>query len=103
MTTTGLVLAIKRLFTVAAVARGETARHGSFVCREYQEVYLVRVPGRHFIDLEYAPQVEAEVAGFEAMPGCLVEEKLRAGDSALVPRSEAYCDAIFRSVYATNP
>ena len=97
-----------RAFTASSVKEGETERHGRFVCREYQEVFVLWWNGdvseeqggdgqRPLLHPNlFAPQAMEEVAGFEITDGRNLIRRLREGDRELVPRSPAYVDALER-------
>mmetsp|Transcript_150319 Transcript_150319/g.463842 ORF Transcript_150319/g.463842 Transcript_150319/m.463842 type:complete len:291 (+) Transcript_150319:37-909(+) len=84
--------ALEPVFTIAASASGATERHGPFRCNEYQEVFLLRLPGDH-ASQGYAPAA-GEVAGLHSEPAAATERALRTGEKAYVPRCAAYVRAL---------
>eukprot|EP00929_Paragymnodinium_shiwhaense_P119567 TRINITY_DN9146_c0_g1_i1.p1 TRINITY_DN9146_c0_g1~~TRINITY_DN9146_c0_g1_i1.p1 ORF type:complete len:330 (-),score=52.52 TRINITY_DN9146_c0_g1_i1:175-1095(-) len=85
---------LELLFSVAVASEGETARHGRFIDREVQDVYLmhVRDQGDSFIDsLRYST---GEVAALRSEAVDALLSKLRARDAAYVPRDAAYVSAL---------
>lgn len=84
-------------FTVATEARGTTARHGDFVCREIQYVFLLEAPLRRrqgsgaFDGLRYST---GEVAGLRTEPARTLLANLRARSPEYVPRDVNYIGAL---------
>ena len=92
-----------RVFTVTSSIEGETERHGKFVCREYQDVFILW--WKQDIPLEmklFAPVVKEEVTGFEIINGKELIQKMREGNTELVPRSAEYIDALAKAIGCEN-
>lgn len=86
---------VQRLFTVTSSIEGETAKYGKYVCREYQEVYILWYEGDGIMETNmFAPLVKEEVSGFEIISGKDLIKRLREGDDELVPRSTEYVNAL---------
>ncbi len=89
-------VASARLCTLPSVQEGHTARHGPFICREFQDLFLLRWPvplvASDFTALDAGEQ--DEVAGVVVEGASSVLAALRAGDAAYVPRGELYCAAL---------
>ena len=84
-----------RIFTVTSAIEGETERHGKYICREYQDVFILQWKGDMPMETsDFAPMVKEEVAGFELIDGQQLIHKLRIRDEDFVPRSSQYIDAL---------
>lgn len=86
-------------FVVTSSMKGETQNYGSFICNEYQDVFILwwkddMVPIDPSI---FAPKNKEEVAGFEIVKGQDLIHRMRAGDKSLVPRCSAYVDALAKA------
>lgn len=88
-----------RAFTVASAVEGETEKHGKFICREYQDVFIIWWKDDAPMETNmFAPLVQEEVAGFEIMDGKALVQRMRQNDEELVPRCTGYVDALARIV-----
>ena len=77
------------LGTLPSVASGETATHGRFLCREFQELFVLRcADGERLLD-QLALDAD-EVAGVEWRPAAEVIAAWAADDSEFVGRPEHY-------------
>lgn len=82
-------------FRVASSIKGETEKHGHFICNEYQDVFIlwwdrdVRLEANLF-----APKAKEEVAGFEVCCGEELLKQMREGSEHFVPRSVDYIHAL---------
>jgi isopentenyldiphosphate isomerase len=84
-----------RMFTVTSAIEGETEKHGKYVCREYQDVFILKWKGHVPMESnDFSPMVKEEVSGFEIIGGQELINKLRQGDKEFVPRSAQYIDAL---------
>mmetsp|Transcript_4645 Transcript_4645/g.6788 ORF Transcript_4645/g.6788 Transcript_4645/m.6788 type:complete len:275 (+) Transcript_4645:45-869(+) len=84
-----------RMFTVTSAIKGVTDKHGKYICREYQDVFMLK--WKEELPMEshdFAPMVKEEVSGFEIIDGKELIFKLRQRDDELVPRSDQYIDAL---------
>ena len=87
------------VFTVTSAIEGETKRYGKFVCREYQDVFILWWKEEISLDVKlFAPNAEEEVGGFEIMDGRELIQKMREGWEKLVPRSTEYVDALQKAI-----
>jgi 8-oxo-dGTP pyrophosphatase MutT (NUDIX family) len=85
-----------KAFIVTSSIKGETRQYGSFVCNEYQDVFILwwkdeKVP---IVTQMFAPMNQEEVAGFEIVEASELIQRMRKGDESLVPRSREYVDAL---------
>lgn len=88
-----------KAFTITSVIEGETKKYGKFICREYQDVFLLRWAGNAPLKTKlFAPIVQEEVSGFDIMDGRKLIERMRMGDEELVPRSVEYQDALAKAI-----
>ena len=86
-----------RAFVAAQSVEGETAKYGKFVCREYQDVFILWWEGSPPMTADlFAPLVQEEVSGFEIMDGRELIQRMSDNDPELVPRSKQYVDALAR-------
>eukprot|EP00469_Lotharella_globosa_P015771 CAMPEP_0167816294 /NCGR_PEP_ID=MMETSP0112_2-20121227/3516_1 /TAXON_ID=91324 /ORGANISM="Lotharella globosa, Strain CCCM811" /LENGTH=235 /DNA_ID=CAMNT_0007715845 /DNA_START=86 /DNA_END=791 /DNA_ORIENTATION=+ len=81
-----------KLFTAVSEAKGETEKHGKYVCREFQEVYLVDIAQ---VENSSASPVEIKVADGEVEEAKWIPKEdlisaLATNDPTYVPRSSAY-------------
>eukprot|EP00574_Skeletonema_japonicum_P005172 CAMPEP_0201716178 /NCGR_PEP_ID=MMETSP0593-20130828/2203_1 /ASSEMBLY_ACC=CAM_ASM_000672 /TAXON_ID=267983 /ORGANISM="Skeletonema japonicum, Strain CCMP2506" /LENGTH=115 /DNA_ID=CAMNT_0048205889 /DNA_START=248 /DNA_END=595 /DNA_ORIENTATION=+ len=84
-----------RIFTVTSAIEGETEKHGKYICREYQDVFMLKWKEDSPMEShDFAPMVKEEVSGYEIIDGKELIFKLRQRDEELVPRSEQYIDAL---------
>ena len=84
-----------RMFTVTSAIEGETEKHGKYICREYQDVFILKWKADAPMEShDFAPMVKEEVSGFDIIDGQELILKLRKGDEELVPRSGQYIDAL---------
>lgn len=84
-----------RAFTVTSAIEGETEKHGKYICREYQDIFILKWrEGSPMQSHDFAPMVKEEVSGFEIISGKELISKLRQRDEEFVPRSEQYIDAL---------
>jgi isopentenyldiphosphate isomerase len=85
------------LCTVPSQDAGSTAKHGDFVCREFQEVFLLRVPSSTIDELTLG---EGEVAAVRFLPSADVLRAWTERDMGFVRRAPHYqriiADAIAR-------
>lgn len=86
-----------RAFTIASSIEGSTERHGPFVCREFQEVYLLRRTAP-LVAGSFVPEVAEEVAGFEVSTVERLLERLLAKDGEIVPRTSVYVEALTKAL-----
>ncbi|KAL9188547.1 hypothetical protein ACHAXT_006925 [Thalassiosira profunda] len=86
-----------RAFTVASAVKGETEQYGKFICREYQEVFILWWKGKMETNM-FAPLVAEEVSGFEILDGRELIKRMRRGDAELVPRCTEYIDALAEAI-----
>ena len=77
------------LGTLPSVASGETATHGRFVCREFQELFLVRCADADALLDKLALDAD-EVAGVEWRPSAAVIAAWAKHDSEFVHRPKHY-------------
>lgn len=57
---------VEKLYTLACTNRGVTERHGAFICREFQDFFLLRVGKEHDMTrYRYPPGEVSEVSGME--------------------------------------
>jgi hypothetical protein len=57
-----------KMFTVTSAIEGETEKHGKYVCREYQDVFILKWKGGVPMEAnDFVPIVKEEVSGFEIM------------------------------------
>lgn len=88
-----------KVCTVTSSIQGQTEKFGRFLCREYQDVFLLWWPSDEaFAPGLFSPQTEEEVSGFELMDAEELVAKLRSGDKDLVPRSIAYIGELSRAL-----
>lgn len=89
-----------KAFTVASSIEGETEKFGRFICREYQDVYILSWKGDDvaFEPKSFAPLVEEEVSGFEVMDGKELIRKMRQDDKELVHRSGEYINELAKAI-----
>lgn len=85
-----------KAFIVTSSIKGETRQYGSFVCNEYQDVFILwwkdeKVP---IVTQMFAPMNQEEVAGFEIVEASELIQRMRRGDESLVPRSREYVNAL---------
>lgn len=84
-----------KMFTVTSAIEGETEKHGKYVCREYQDVFILKWKGGVPMEAnDFVPIVKEEVSGFEIIGGQELINKLRQGNEELVSRSAQYIDAL---------
>jgi isopentenyldiphosphate isomerase len=84
-----------RMFTVTSAIEGETEKYGKYVCREYQDVFILKWKGDVPMEShDFAPMVKEEVSGFEVIDGQELINKLMQGDEEFVPRSAEYIDVL---------
>lgn len=93
-----------RVFTVTSSIMGETAKHGKYLCQEYQDVFILwlREHDSPMDTTMFAPLVEEEVSGFEIMDGNELMKRLRHGDEEFVPRSTEYVNALEEYLDTSN-
>ncbi|KAL7479569.1 hypothetical protein ACHAW6_005296 [Cyclotella cf. meneghiniana] len=88
-----------KAFVVTSSIRGETKQFGSFICNEYQDVFILWWKDDKVL-MEahmFAPINKDEVQGFEIVEGRDLIHRLRRGDEELVPHSMDYVDALARA------
>lgn len=83
-----------KAFTVTSAIEGETERFGKFICREYQDVFVLEWKGGIMDVTLFQPLAQEEVSGFVLMDGRELIERLRTADPELVPRSIEYIDEL---------
>lgn len=84
-----------KMFTVTSAIEGETEKHGKYICREYQDVFILQWKGDLPMEShDFAPMLKEEVTGFKLIGGQKLIDKLRQGDEEFVPRSPQYIDAL---------
>lgn len=89
-----------KAFIVSSAIHGETARFGRFICREYQDVFMLEWKGDSPMKTNmFHPLVQEEVSGFVLMDGKELIERLRRGDTELVPRSREYIDGLAKMFF----
>lgn len=89
-----------KAFTVTSSIDGETERFGKFICREYQDVFVLEWSGDSPMNTNmFQPLVQEEVSGFVLMDGKDLVERLRKGDTELVPRSAKYIDGLEKMLF----
>mmetsp|Transcript_12264 Transcript_12264/g.18807 ORF Transcript_12264/g.18807 Transcript_12264/m.18807 type:complete len:282 (-) Transcript_12264:338-1183(-) len=87
-----------RAFTFAATIEGETPSHGQFICKEFQEVFVLKQD--YELDAKsFAPLLEEEVSGFEVATVADVLCRLEQEDEKLVPRTKAYVQALHAAIF----
>jgi isopentenyldiphosphate isomerase len=92
-----------RAFTITSSIEGETKKFGRFICREFQDVFIIWLEGDIPIATNmFAPLVPEEVTGFEVLDGRELIARLREGDKDLVPRSAEYVDAFEKALFGWN-
>mmetsp|Transcript_7353 Transcript_7353/g.16102 ORF Transcript_7353/g.16102 Transcript_7353/m.16102 type:complete len:241 (+) Transcript_7353:262-984(+) len=88
-----------KAFVVSSDIEGETPKFGKFICREYQDVFILWWKGDAPMDAKlFAPLVEEEVSGFEVMDGRKVIERMQQNDKEFVPRSIEYVNALAKAI-----
>eukprot|EP00903_Cladosiphon_okamuranus_P015063 g13936.t1 len=80
--------------TVATTAKGDTPLHGSFVCNEYKDVYLLRHDGP-VEELSFSP---SEVEDVKLVPMDQLREALEAQDPSYIPRPDYYIKPLFEAL-----
>ncbi|KAL3794495.1 hypothetical protein HJC23_013968 [Cyclotella cryptica] len=88
-----------KAFVVTSSIQGETKQFGSFICNEYQDVFILWWKDDNVL-MEahmFAPMNNTEVEGFEVVDGRDLIQRLRRGDEELVPHSMEYVDALARA------
>jgi isopentenyldiphosphate isomerase len=89
-----------KAFTVTSAIDGETERFGKFICREYQDVFVLEWKGDSPMDaMVFKPLVQEEVCGFVTIDGKELIQRLRNGDAELVPRSIKYIDRLANKLF----
>jgi 8-oxo-dGTP pyrophosphatase MutT (NUDIX family) len=84
-----------KAFVVTSSIKGKTQQFGSFLCNEYQNVFILWLDDDQLMEEQmFAPMNSVEVAGFEIVDGAELIERMRGGDEDLVPRSEEYVNAL---------
>ena len=93
---------IKRSFTVASSIEGSIKNFGTFIFREYQDVFILWWESYDNVkpmDVSmFAPLAEEEVSGFKIVDVREMIERLRQNDKELVPRSIQYVDALAKAL-----
>jgi 8-oxo-dGTP pyrophosphatase MutT (NUDIX family) len=88
-----------KAFVVTSSIQGETKQFGSFICNEYQDVFILWWKDDDVL-MEahmFAPMNKIEVEGFQIVEGRDLIQRLRRGDEELVPHSMEYVDALARA------
>lgn len=88
------------LYTVAAEVKGSTKRHGAFICREVQDIFLYELAGDAVDELRFST---GEVEDLRAEPMGALLQRLRDRDAAYVPRSEEYISALSSALARRYP
>ena len=89
----------KKEFVVTSSMNGETQNYGSFICNEYQDVFILwwKDDTSPIDSSMFAPKNREEVSGFEIVKGQDLIRRMRAEDESLVPRCSEYVDALARA------
>jgi len=88
-----------KAFIVTSAIEGETEKYGKFICREYQDVFILWWKGNTPMNTElFAPLVQEEVSGFEIMDGRELIKRMRQNSEELVPRSIEYVEALAKAI-----
>lgn len=88
-----------KVFTVTSSSEGKTENYGKFICREYQDVFILWWKGNDPMETKsFAPLVQEEVSGFEIIGGVELIRRMRQDDDELVPRSAEYVTALAKAI-----
>lgn len=85
-----------RVCTLPGTQTGSTATHGSFLCNEFQDIFVVQLEST--LDVSTLQLGTDEVAGVEWRAADEVIQAWAAADAAFVPRTEAYCAILSRAL-----
>jgi isopentenyldiphosphate isomerase len=93
-------LEMSKAFVVTSSIKGETAKYGSFICNEYQDVFILwwKDENTSIDSSMFAPMNKEEVAGFEVVDGQELVRRMRGGDESLVPRASDYVNALAKAL-----
>uniref|UniRef100_A0A7S2TIC9 Nudix hydrolase domain-containing protein n=2 Tax=Lotharella oceanica TaxID=641309 RepID=A0A7S2TIC9_9EUKA len=91
---------LTKLFTAISEASGETEKHGKYLCREFQEVYLVDIEQ---VEKSALSPVEIKVADGEVEEAKWIPQEdlisaLITSDSTYVPRSNSYVQGLAKAL-----